>query len=100
MQDIDVSISTPKVIDVELELGTVINKGGGGDIGGIYFNDEEQIPDEDNVYHLKEKDPTVPEWAKSEYKPKYEAHEIEAVGVNDTLSFETIDNLFSAVFGK
>ena len=47
----------------------------------------------------EEVDPTVPEWAKSSTKPGYNASEIGAVDVNNTIGMSEIDRLFNVVFG-
>ena len=48
---------------------------------------------------IPELDPTVPDWAKEETKPTYSSDEIGAVDRNDTMTYDEIDRMFSAVFG-
>lgn len=47
---------------------------------------------------LVEVDPTVPTWAKQDNKPNYNASEVGAVSLNDTLSLNEIDSIFNAIF--
>ena len=91
-------LETPVELDVEFELGTIIQGGTGDGILGVFFNDVEQEIDENKYVHINEEDPTVPGWAKSQSKPSYTADEIDAVDVNDQMTFGEIDNMFNAVF--
>lgn len=43
---------------------------------------------------MRERDPTVPEWAKQEHKPSYSASEVNAVSVDDGISIEELARLF------
>lgn len=47
---------------------------------------------------ISEKDPTVPDWAKSPNKPVYTATEVGAVAGNNQIELTTIDSYFDAVF--
>lgn len=47
---------------------------------------------------MKEKDPTVPEWAKQEKKPEYKPDEIGAIGVEDEMTLEDIISMMNSVF--
>ena len=47
---------------------------------------------------IKEKDPTVPEWAKQEKKPEYHPEEIGAIGVEDEMTLEDIISMMNSVF--
>lgn len=51
------------------------------------------------IGNMKEIDPTVPAWAKEQNKPSYDANEVGAVGINDTMSLLEIDDMFKQVFG-
>lgn len=47
------------------------------------------------IGEMEEEDPTVPEWAKEENKPKYDVTEIDnAVDENNAISIETLASLF------
>lgn len=48
--------------------------------------------------NMKEKDPTVPEWAKQEKKPEYQPEEIGAIGVEDEMTLEDIISMMNSVF--
>ena len=47
---------------------------------------------------MQEIDPTVPNWAKQESKPSYTASEVGAVGDENALSLNEIDEIFSGLF--
>lgn len=77
-------------------------EGSAEELGGIQeitFNEQSYQPDETGNVTINEEDPTVPEWSKNPVKPTYEASEVNAVGVEDTIELVEIDNMFNAVFG-
>ena len=47
---------------------------------------------------VQEEDPTVPSWAKSVWKPTYNAQEVGAVSTNDAISLAEINDMFNRVF--
>ena len=57
------------------------------------LNGKEMIGD------VQEEDPTVPSWAKSAWKPTYNAQEVGAVGTNDAITLAEINDMFNRVFG-
>lgn len=83
-------------------------------LSGEKLLSEAEIPSADDYTQLRNKptingselignyneiDPTVGDWAKTEFKPTYSAQEIGAVDVNSTIGMDEIDRLFQAVFG-
>ena len=50
------------------------------------------------IGNMQEMDPTVPNWAKQESKPSYTASEVGAVGDENALSMNEIDEIFSGLF--
>lgn len=44
-------------------------------------------------------DPTVPDWAKRDYKPSYEPEEVGALNEDNEMHFAEIDAIFNQVFG-
>lgn len=50
------------------------------------------------VGNMKERDPTVPAWAKQNSKPSYTADEVGAVGDENALSLSEIDEIFNGLF--
>ena len=47
---------------------------------------------------VQEEDPTVPSWAKSVWKPTYNAQEVGAISTNDAISLAEINDMFNRVF--
>ena len=64
----------------------------------VFFNGVEQPVGVNYDVHLNEDDPTISPWAKADIKPSYTSDEVGAVGVNDTMTFDEIDDMFDAVF--
>ena len=63
------------------------------------YNDLANIPKLDGIPikgNIRERDPTVPEWAKQPRKPTYSAKEVGAVGVDEmqALSIEELQELW------
>jgi hypothetical protein len=48
--------------------------------------------------NYNELDPTVPDWAKDNLKPKYSADEIGAIDVRNEISFADIKELWDSIF--
>lgn len=48
----------------------------------------------------EETDPTVPDWAKQENKPTYNAEEVGAVSAGSAMTYADIDEVFNMVFGN
>lgn len=48
--------------------------------------------------NMKETDPTVPDWAKSESKPEYSADEIGALSKDDEMSYASILEIWQSIF--
>lgn len=49
------------------------------------------------IGNVSERDPTVPDWAKSPEKPRYTAEELGAVNSEDAISLEEIDAIFNGL---
>ena len=47
---------------------------------------------------IKERDPTVPQWAKQDTKPSYTADEVGAVKDSNAMTLQEIDAIFNGVF--
>lgn len=47
--------------------------------------------------NIKERDPTVPDWAKEKSKPAYTADEVGAIGSADAMSIKEIDQIFNGL---
>lgn len=47
----------------------------------------------------EEKDPTVPDWAKQDSKPTYNAEDVGAVPAGNAMTYADIDEVFNMVFG-
>lgn len=82
--------------DVELKIKEEIYK--------VHEDDYEKLRNlptldgEKIVGNMKERDPTVPAWAKQNSKPSYTADEVGAVGDENALSLSEIDEIFNGLF--
>lgn len=92
--EVELEITEEEPIELEIEEGA----GGGGTndyndlINKPLLNGKVLIGNTDEI------DPTVPQWAKEENKPEYTYKEVEAVGVNNEMSFATIKEVWDSVF--
>lgn len=74
------------------------------DMQRVSVSDYEQLanlPTLDGVLivgDVKERDPTVPQWAKQDTKPSYTADEVGAVKEDNAMTLEEIDAIFNGVF--
>lgn len=95
--EVNIEISNDDVeVDVTIENVVVERKEGIRD-----YNLLDNLPmlnDEVIKGNMKEKDPTVPEWAKQEKKPEYKPDEIGAIGVEDEMTLEDIISMMNSVF--
>ena len=95
--EVNIEISNDDVeADVTIENVVVERKEGIRD-----YNLLDNLPmlnDEVIKGNMKEKDPTVPEWAKQKKKPEYQPEEIGAIGVEDEMTLEDIISMMNSVF--
>lgn len=88
MLEVEVDAYEKIRFDVEVHEGTKV----AGD-----YNLLKNIPTLDGIPimgDMRERDPTVPEWAKQDHKPSYSANEVNAVSVDDGISIEELARLF------
>jgi hypothetical protein len=94
--DVKVSEETEDVnIKVKEEFN---NNGGNGDyekLKNLPYLDGEKI-----VGNMKERDPTVPDWAKQENKPTYTAEEVGALDEDSEMSYADIKSIWDATFNS
>ena len=86
------SDSDTEVLEVELDETLRVPH-------SLDYNDLANIPKLDGIQikgNIRERDPTVPEWAKKPEKPTYSAEEVGAVGVDEmqALSVEELQELW------
>lgn len=86
------SDSDTEVLEVELDETVKVPQ-------SLDYNDLDNIPKLDGIPikgNIRERDPTVPEWAKQPRKPTYSAKEVGAVGVDEmqALSIEELQELW------
>ena len=97
LQEIDI------VLDVEEEepIDMEVSDSGGGGFTTDYLDllNKPRLNDKTIQGDMYEEDPTVPDWAKQENKPSYEASEVNAVNRDDSISYAELDELFKQVFG-
>ena len=84
--------SDTEVLEVELDETVRVPQ-------SLDYNDLINIPTLDGIQikgNIRERDPTVPEWAKQPKKPTYSAEEVGAVGVDEmqALSIEELQELW------
>ena len=84
--------SDTEVLEVELDETVRVPQ-------SLDYNDLINIPTLDGIQikgNIRERDPTVPEWAKQPEKPTYSAKEVGAVGVDEmqALSIEELQELW------
>lgn len=84
--------SDTEVLEVELDETVRVPQ-------SLDYNDLINIPKLDGIQikgNIRERDPTVPEWAKQPEKPAYSAEEVGAVGVDEmqALSIEELQELW------
>lgn len=78
----------------------------GGALGSVSENDYEKLENlptldgREIIGEIKELDPTVPEWAKNETKPTYEASEVGAVSVNNRITADYVNSYFDFLLGR
>lgn len=82
----------------DLEVKDYIVSGASKDVDYRYISHKPKINGTTLIENYNEIDPTVPKWAKENTKPKYTAQEVNAVNVNDELSFTEIKQLWDSVF--
>ena len=86
------SDSDTEVLEVELDETVRVPQ-------SLDYNDLANIPTLDGIRikgNIRERDPTVPKWAKQPEKPTYSAEEVGAVGVDEmqALSIEELQELW------
>ncbi len=87
---LDIELEGDKSLDIELDIKDY-------NPGTDDYEKLNNIPTLNGVPiigNINECDPTVPEWAKAEQKPRYCASEVNAVGVEDIITIEELANLF------
>lgn len=103
------TIANPELrIDVSLENLSEINCDLSGEVNPLNggTNNYELLENLPNINGTKlignydEIDPTVPEWAKNNVKPKYTPDEIGAIDIRNEISFTDIKSIWDNVFGK
>ena len=77
--------------------------GEGGAIGATDdYEKLKNLPTLDGVEirgEMKERDPTVPDWAKKDQKPVYKASEVGALSVDDEITAKEYQALEKIIFG-
>ena len=87
---LEVDVETKDKVQFEIEVHEGAN-------GVSDYNKLKNIPTLDGIPimgDMRERDPTVPEWAKQEFKPTYSADEVNAVCADDGISIDELARLF------
>ena len=71
---------------------------GGGTSNYLDLYNKPSINGEELIDNYNEKDPTVPSWAKEDFKPEYTAEEVGAISSDDQMSFADIEAAWNNIF--
>ena len=89
-----IEVEVNKNVDISMDLdGTCM-------VGTDDYEKLKNLPSlngEKIIGNMSERDPTVPDWAKSPEKPRYTAEELGAVNSEDAISLEEIDAIFNGL---
>ena len=82
--------------DLDLSDGREIYK----ETGTKNYEDLENLPSLDGrtiIGNIRERDPTVPDWAKAPVKPTYKADEVGAIPEESAISIEELQEMFESL---
>lgn len=103
---IDFKMDISEDIEMKMETSEDIDFNIKEEIHKVYEDDYEKLRNlpslngEKIVGNVKERDPTVPNWAKQSSKPSYTANEVGAVDDGNALSLAEIDEIFNGLFDE
>lgn len=106
MIELKIDVGSANTIKMDVETPEVLIENGdigyhGDPSGTSDYNELANKPYLNDVLiqgRMYETDPTVPSWAKESKKPAYNAQEVNAVGVDDVVSYRDIDNILNMLW--
>lgn len=84
--------------DPHIKLRVIEQGGGSGTNDYLDLINKPSINGEELIDNYNEKDPTVPGWAKENFKPTYTPDEVGALSEDAEMTFSDVETIFNMVF--